>query len=273
MKIIYKQPKEAAGGLHRFGISNCYFKNILLSSDQTVVTRKQHQHTGFELHMVKSGCQIYMVDEEEYRVEGGSFLLICPKTPHRAASAAPNTQKFAITFQMPVADSADCLFGSLTPRVKDSIEMICNEADLQKDISGTLIENAILEILVWVLRLAGMKEKQSICHPEEKAELTLAKQYIDDNIAQDLSVSDVAAYCHISNKQLTRIFQKAEGVCPGEYIIRQRVKQIESLLAEGRLSLRQISENLHFSSEHYLNAFFKKYAGMTPGAYRKMQGK
>ncbi|MBO5836623.1 MAG: helix-turn-helix domain-containing protein, partial [Oscillospiraceae bacterium] len=45
------------------------------------------------------------------------------------------------------------------------------------------------------------------------------------------------------------------------------------LLLESNLSLKEISQQLHFGSEHYLNAFFKKYAGMPPGAYRKMQGK
>ena len=273
MKIIYKQSKDSTGSLHRFGVSDCYFKEIALSSDQATVIQKQHQHTGFELHMVKNGCQTYIVDKKEYRVEAGHFLLIAPKVMHQALDAADNTHKYAITFHLPADGSFDFLFGELTPRVRGCIETICGEADLRKAISATLIENAILEILVWVLRLVGMKERQSTYHPEEKAELTLAKQYIDDNIVRDPSVSDVAAYCHISNKQLTRIFQKAEGMCPGEYIIRQRVKQIECLLAEGRLSIRQISENLHFSSEHYLNAFFKKYAGMTPGAYRKMQGK
>lgn len=272
MKILYKQPESLAGSLLRFGVSNCYLKDILLCRDETRMTKKQHQHTGLEMHIIKSGCQEYVVGGKEYRLESGNFLLIYPKVSHQVIASTPNTQKYAITFNMTIADGPDCLFGSLTPRVADNIERIVHEVALKKAISNTLIENTLLEIIVWVLRLAGIKEEKQKCQPEENAQITFAKQFIDDNIAQDPSVSDVAVCCHISSKQLTRIFQKAEGVSPGEYIIRKRVERIESLLAEGSLSLRQISEDMQFSSEHYFNAFFKKYAGMTPGAYRRMHG-
>jgi AraC-like DNA-binding protein len=44
---------------------------------------------------------------------------------------------------------------------------------------------------------------------------------------------------------------------------------IEKLLSDPSLSLRQISEKMEFNNEYHFNSFFKKYAGMTPGAYRK----
>lgn len=85
-------------------------------------------------------------------------------------------------------------------------------------------------------------------------------------------VVDVATYCYLSTKQLTRIFQKYEGVTPGEYIIKRRIVKIESLLADASLSLKQVSMMMNFDNEYYFNAFFKKYSGMPPGEYRKMHG-
>ena len=100
----------------------------------------------------------------------------------------------------------------------------------------------------------------------------MAKQYIEDNVELNPSVSDVAEYCHLSAKQLTRIFNGFEGISPGEYIIRARVSRIEALLSDRSLSLRQIGEIMSFNNEYYFNAFFKKYSGMPPGEYRKMTG-
>lgn len=70
-----------------------------------------------------------------------------------------------------------------------------------------LIENRIFEILILLLRVIGYKE--NIVKPENDSvgyHLGLAKKFISDNIENDLSVSDVADYCHISARQLSRIF-------------------------------------------------------------------
>jgi AraC-like DNA-binding protein len=101
----------------------------------------------------------------------------------------------------------------------------------------------------------------------------LAKQYIEDNISHAPDVREVADYCGISTKQLTRLFKKFEDTSPGEYIIGKRVKHIEKLLADPSLSLKQISIIMNFENEYYFNTFFKKHSGMPPGEYRKMLGK
>ena len=262
-----------AGSLDRFGISNCYLKEITINRDRGAISKKQHQHRDFEIHIVQEGYQQYAVGNKAYRIEEGNFLLIWPNVVHQTLDSADNTKKCAITFHLPANSGADCCFGAITFRMKDNMEFVCRELNLHKDISDTLIENALLELIVQMLRVAGLKEKDQPEKQEENATIAFAKQYIADNIEHFPSVTDVAEYCHLSNKQLTRIFQSDEGICPGEYIIRQRIRKIEKLLRDSSLSLRQISEQMHFASEHYFNAFFKKYAGMPPGEYRKMQGK
>ena len=106
-------------------------------------------------------------------------------------------------------------------------------------------------------------------HETEDHRLSIAKQYIEDNIERSISLSELAAYCYLSEKQLTRIFRQGEGVSAAEYVRQRRCRKIEELLAGSDLTLCAISEQMGFSSEYYFNAFYKKYAGMTPGAYRK----
>ena len=64
-----------------------------------------------------------------------------------------------------------------------------------------------------------------------------------------------------------------EGIAPGEFIKNQRIRLMEKMLSDETLSLSEISEKMHFSSEYYFNTFFKKYAGMPPGEYRKRAAK
>ena len=155
----------------------------------------------------------------------------------------------------------------------ENLAFALKEASLKKEISQTLIENTVLEILVHAFRLAGEQENEETSGQTEHELVYLAQQYIEDNVEMAPSVAEVAEYCNFSTKQLTRIFKQFADTSPGEYIIKKRIKKIEKLLSDPSLSLKQISELMHFGNEYYFNLFFKKYSGMPPGEYRKMLGK
>ena len=274
MKIFYKQPEQdLQSSLSRFGVQNCYFKKLMLVRDHKSVTKKTHRHTGFEIHIITDGFQKYEVNGRNYTLERGCFLIVYPDVSHTVIDSALNTQKYSITFDKRTEELQTCLFGTITERIASNLDYISNEALLKKEISATLIENNILEILAWAFRLSGMEEKKNTQKQEENVFVSLAKQYIDDNIEMAPSVEEVSEYCYLSTKQLTRIFQRYEEISPGEYIKNRRISKIEKLLADDLLSLKQISEIMNFNNEYYFNAFFKKNSGMPPGEYREMLGK
>ena len=271
MKILYKQTKNN-NSLEHFGVRNCYFKKILFNRDFHNITKKTHHHNGFEIHIIVEGTQEYEIQSRLYKLEEGDFLIISPHTRHTFLSSSANTLKYAFTFDKDFPSSEKCFTGKAPERVFKSLEFASLEALLQKEISKTLIENTALEILVSLFRLSGIKENPLTESSNENTVVALAKSYIDDNIEYAPTVSDVADYCHLSTKQFTRIFHSFEGTSPGEYITKKRVERIETLLLE-EVSLKEISDKMHFSSEYYFNSFFTHNAGMSPGKFRKMQGK
>jgi len=274
MKIFYKQSGEdIKSSLNRFGVQNCYFKRLSFDRDDKSVTKKPHHHTGFEIHFITEGFQKYEVNGKSYTLESGCFLVIYPGISHTVITSAPHTQKYSITFDKHIEKLETCFLGTITDRIADNLDYISNEALLKNEISSTLIENNILEILVWTFRLSGMEEKRNTQKQDENVFVSLAKRYIDDNIEMAPSVEEVSEYCYLSTKQLTRIFQRFEDISPGEYIKNGRISKIEKLLADDSLSLKQISKIMSFNNEYYFNAFFKKHSGMPPGEYRKMLGK
>ena len=270
MKILYRQP-ESATTLAGFGITHCYLKRLQPGQDGQ--TKKEHHHMGYEVHLFLRGRQEYLVSGALYQPEAGSFLLIPPGVPHRVLSWEPETLKFGITFRWDGVPVEQCCVGKLTARLADNLRFMEQEASSKKALSPTLLEHCLLETVVTVLRSAGLEESQHTQPQEEHAVLGLAKQYMEDNVDRAPEVSTVAQYCYISTKQLTRLFQRMDGLSPGAYMARLRVTRIEALLQHSDLTLKQISEKMHFSSEYYFNAFFKHHAGITPGAYRKMHNK
>ena len=271
MKILYRQSSGSCGSLEKFGINDCYYKNLIVAQDRNVTT-KIHHHTGFELHIITNGFQIYQVGEHNVSLPSGMLLLIPPKMPHRVIHSEADTEKISITFSHSPETKVNWLHLPTPITISETISFISAESESCRASSRVLIENRILEAILIILRLAGMAEAEAPSIAEENSALTLSKQYIADNIERNPSVAEVSQYCCVSSKQLTRIYNSREGMSPGAYIIQQRAGHIERLLTQGNLSLQEISNCMNFSSEYYFNVFFKKYIGMPPGAYRKMHG-
>lgn len=274
MNIIYKQSDnhDICAPFSAFGVSNCYLKHIVYKNRMNY-NKKLHHHTTFEIHAVISGEQKYEVLGEEICIEAGSFLLIAPFVPHRALNFNEGTVKLAYFFSVPFNFGRDYYLGSFGERVLSNLDFILKESKGNKRISPYLVSGAVLETLVMFLRRAGISEETGAGISSENLTLQIAKQYIKDNIDYSPTVLDVSAYCYLSEKQLTRIFDQEEGVTPGNYIKHLRAKRLEELLSSSDLSLREISEKMNFSSEYYFNSFFKKNVGMSPGTYRKAHKK
>lgn len=242
------------------------------------VTRKRHHHTGVEVHIVMRGCQVYELDGRLVSVEAGGFLLIAPLTRHRVAEEHVGTEKYSFTFAVQKGSAAERHLSALgafvtgtTPEtVTDGIRLICGERKRRALYGETVMCNRVLECILLLLRCFPVGTVPTP-HGEDEGDLrvTLAKQYVSDNISRAISVSELAAYCRIGEKQLTRIFRRAEGIAVAEYIRRARCRRIEQLLADPTRTLCEISEEMDFANEYYFNTFFKKYAGMSPGAYRR----
>ena len=279
MKILYRQNngKERLSPFSLIGVYQCYFKEIEGDRDKRFVTKKEHSHMGYEIHIVADGEQTYEIGCKLFDVCRGSFLLIPPGIRHRIVKGEGGMRKYSVSFSVR-SDKESALSGYKPDTVCDKCPRelfdVCSrisaEAQRNTGLSGSLIENAVFELTVGVLRLCGFDEGGGACEAfDENARVELAKKYIKDNIDLGLSVPDVASYCYISEKQLTRLFLTSEGSSVGEYIRAQRILRIEELLRLENLSLKEISRVMNFNNEYYFNMFFKKYYGMPPGEYRK----
>lgn len=275
MKILYRQLE----GTELFGIEACYFKRIFHEKDFINTTKKEHHHRGFEIHMIVEGHQIYEIGGNMYKIKAGDFIIISPGVRHIMIDSEKNTLKYSITFNCLENTSSidffknikECITGNMPKEAVNSIDFITCEAQRQGEISSVIIQNRVFEIIVLLFREVGVKEKLiPQINNDEDMRIMLVKQYIKDNIQHALTILDISSYCYLSTKQLARLFLKNEGTTPSEYIKKQRIKYIEILLADKTLSLKEISDRMNFSSEYHFNSFFKKYAGMPPGEYRKM---
>lgn len=272
MKIYFKQNESAASPFDELNICDCYLKQLYIDSDASKITRKTHHHTGFEIHIITNGGQTYEIGNNKYCIREGKFLLISPFVAHRIISAEPKTEKYSLTFICSELSYLDeCVSGEIPSRFFENIRFISDEYQNSKATSARLIENSVFECLMMLLRLSGLRETH-ITHENHTDDFRLeyVKKYISDNIENRITVTDIASYCYISAKQITRIFLKHEGITPAQYIARQRILHIQKLLENSDLTLNEISERMNFQNEYYFNVFVRKHLGMPPGTYRRM---
>lgn len=273
MKILYRQNSEIVNkiGSSTLGIQNSCLKEITFENDYKKTTLKPHCHTEYEIHMIFGGKQCYEACGVKYEVNENEFIIIPPKTIHRMVFASENLHKYSITFNSTDILSNLCYHGMMTETVVNSISFIAEEFRKKMPSAPLLIENRVLEVLILLFRIIGCEEMNSNVEINMvDNRFIIASKFILDNIERNLSVSDVAFYCHLSPRQLTRIFLDTEGVSPAKYINSIKMKKIGECIKNSDLSLQQISERFSYNNEYYFNTAFKKYFGMPPFAYRKM---
>lgn len=95
-----------------------------------------------------------------------------------------------------------------------------------------------------------------------------AKRYINDHLAEDLSVSDIAAQMFITPNYFSRLFKKVTTEGCNEYIVRKRIEKAKSLLQTTTIKTGQIALMVGYRDTNYFSLAFKKETGMSPTAYR-----
>ncbi len=96
-----------------------------------------------------------------------------------------------------------------------------------------------------------------------------AKDYILNNIAQNLSVKDVADYVHLSPEYFTRLFKKETGQNIKNYILQVKVDVARDLLGNPNIPVSMIALELGYNNFSHFTQIFKKFENVTPTEYRK----
>ena len=278
MRIIYRQSEEGGGLFERLGIRNFYLKELRFPDDEGEVLSKEHHHTCFEIHFLKSGHQIYELGEEHLELSQGEAIFIYPYVRHKVRGIN-NGVRYSVTFEFSddegqdknaVGKSSFCFGAPISENIIGSIERIMSETQDRASYYSVISEGRAAEIVSELLRLAEINRKEESENAiDGGARFQMAKQYITDNRDRDVTVSAVACFCCISERQLSRIFAKEADMGVAEYSRKVRCSYLKELLADPSLSLKQISVISGFGNEYYFNSYFKRCVGMSPGAYRK----
>ncbi|MFJ7767380.1 GlxA family transcriptional regulator [Streptomyces sp. NPDC097107] len=95
------------------------------------------------------------------------------------------------------------------------------------------------------------------------------RHHIMRNIAEPLTVADLAACAHVSDRQLTRIFKTELGTTPHAYIESARVEVARHQLESTDATLERIASACGFGTVDTLVRAFRRRLDTTPTEYRR----
>lgn len=94
-------------------------------------------------------------------------------------------------------------------------------------------------------------------------------KYVDDHIADKISLSDLAAAAGMSRMYFAGQFRASTGVRPHDYVLGKRIARARALLAATGLSLVEVSFNCGFQTQAHFTTVFRKLVGQTPLVWRR----
>ena len=94
--------------------------------------------------------------------------------------------------------------------------------------------------------------------------------FINENLTADISLESLAERMNFSPYHFHRLFKAFTGEVPMEYVRRHRIRSASRDLVSNKSNIIEIALKYKFESQDGFCRAFKKYYGITPGEYRKL---
>ena len=99
--------------------------------------------------------------------------------------------------------------------------------------------------------------------------VTAMLDYIDEHIAEKLTLEMVASASGLSVTHASRLFKSEVGHSVIEYVNERKMAKAEELMHDRTRKIKDVAAMVGISDQLYFNKVFKKYYHLSPREYRK----
>lgn len=97
------------------------------------------------------------------------------------------------------------------------------------------------------------------------------KQYIKENLAEDLSLDQLSEVVFLTPNYISTLFKKETGVSFSAFVGMQKMEYAKKLLCQTKLKIYEVAEAVGYRDVQYFSRIFKKTFGKQPTDYRQVQ--
>lgn len=224
---------------------------------------------------VMSGCAMLMYEDGSADRIGVGEMAFIPAgaayrfyIPYGSADCSHCTLNFTIS-----GDLSDWIAPNRAnvvrpPRFEHYVKMFEESVQLWegKQPGYRMLVLSILYQIVYDILSIGM---QSRMDPLAYRQTLRAKQFMDENYCEKITLLQLANLCNMSVTHFRRQFKLVYKVSPIVYLMNLRLERARDLLLIHDYTLDNISDMMGFQNASYFIRFFKNHTGMTPQQFRK----
>jgi transcriptional regulator GlxA family with amidase domain len=108
----------------------------------------------------------------------------------------------------------------------------------------------------------------ALSRPHSDGKIRQIEEYVQQHLAQDLSIDSLAARIGMGPRNFIRRFKAATGRLPGGYIQMLRISAAKELLERGAGSIQNVCSTVGYQDIAFFRTLFKRHTGITPAEYR-----
>ncbi len=238
----------------------------------------KHVHEGFGIGVIGEGSIDAFIDGRLRTVNKKSIMTINPDTAHSNWSQNKNSYTQAALHLQPsfISNVVKENFNSHNMYFKTGLYE--NEALANEFLTlATSYENNELTELEYECKLVEITKKLLLSngHVVEQNDVTKhnlaifrAKEFMNDNLSDDLTLDDIAKEVDVSKYHFLRLFKEQTHFSPHAYLMLKRLEKAKRLLQKGESPI-SVAFACGFSDQSHLNRKFKAFVGVTAKEYQK----
>ena len=137
-----------------------------------------------------------------------------------------------------------------------------------EEVSGLEKEESLLEFISDVFLNYSEKNTQEIVHTKNRDLAYKIKEYLEENVEDEILLADISYALDLSVVHIIRIFKKEFGLPIHSYLLNKKVHLAKELLSQN-IPVSEVAQMSGFFDQSHLNRSFKRVFQLTPKEYQK----
>lgn len=239
----------------------------------------RHSHDTYGIGVVHRGANRFSYRGQQHVAPAGAVCTVTVDEVH-AGEVTEEGLAYRCLYPSPVlmagvaaqlrASTEGRVF-ALPPVIDDPVAAAMIDGLFHAEKAGeTLLERQTL--------LSGLLARVLVRHAVERIDplrqdmsaraVCRARDYLHDNLADNISLDRLAELSGASQFRLIRGFKRLFGLPPHAYQTQLRVRRAKELIAAG-MPLAHAAAETGFADQSHLSRHFKRMLGVSPGSYRR----
>ena len=227
----------------------------------------------YSIYLLLDGVMQFRFPKEQLTLRPQMLLIVYPGDEYSISCNTKELFCHKIVFSLKESDELYELLHEKLDRISTlpakclkMIELLdYNDKGLSRE--ALLSMSHVLEALLFTLIDSKMSQKPVSSTYESYVEDSI--DFMNKHIFDKFTVNDISDAIGVCGYHYIRLFKQVTGVTPMNYFLKLKTTKAAELLKVTNMSISEVAEKLHFSSDAHFSRTFKRHMFYTPSTYRR----